>query len=402
MVNYRQLSMALALSTAGLVYGASPQGGQVSAKPDAIAVPATRSGTYVVTPRFDNAGAFSEGLAAVQVGDKWGFIDRTGSLVIKPQFNPGQAQYNAKFADGLAAVNFQPGGDGARWGFIDKRGAVVINPQFDGDYYTPPFFSEGRAAIKVGARYGYIDKTGSFVIAPMFDEARWFSEGLAVVKTGGKYGYVDRAGMVAIQPTFDSAGAFKDGLAVVTIGGRCGFINRTGVLAVKPQFELLDTVSDGLAQFAVSNPYHTDEKGQVAQDAPAPQDDGAWKYGYVDRTGRVVIAPQFELTLMNQLGGSFVEGLAVVEFGTSATPTRRAQRGKFGFIDKAGRLAINPQYDFASSFSDGLAVVEVDGKYGYIDHTGNMIIEAQFEQADSFSEGLAWVRLGTKFGFIRR
>jgi hypothetical protein len=42
--------------------------------------------------------------------------------------------------------------------------------------------------------------------------------------------------------------------------------------------------------------------------------------------------------------------------------------GKMGFIDKTGSFVINPQFDYAFSFSDGLASVE-DGttrKYGFI------------------------------------
>ncbi len=37
-----------------------------------------------------------------------------------------------------------------RWGYIDKIGTVVVQPQFDG---AEPF-SEGLAAVKVGGSYG--------------------------------------------------------------------------------------------------------------------------------------------------------------------------------------------------------------------------------------------------------
>ena len=44
-----------------------------------------------------------------------------------------------------------------------------------------------------------------------------------------------------------------------------------------------------------------------------------------------------------------------------------------------------------SPFSEGLVMVRVGGKDGYMDTTGKMIIEPQFESAGSFSEGLASV-----------
>ena len=46
---------------------------------------------------------------------------------------------------------------------------------------------------------------------------------------------------------------------------------------------------------------------------------------------------------------------------------------KFGFMDKSGKVVVNPQFDRAFDFSDGLAVVVVGGKMGYIDKTGKYI-----------------------------
>src|SRR5262245_32107903 len=68
-----------------------------------------------------------------------------------------------------------------------------------------------------------------------------------------------------------------------------------------------------------------------------------------------------------------------------------------GYIDRTGKIVIKPQFDGATDFSEGLAVVAVhEGGYkeGYIDETGKMVIPPQFDKATAFSEGLALVGIG--------
>ena len=65
---------------------------------------------------------------------------------------------------------------------------------------------------------------------------------------------------------------------------------------------------------------------------------------------------------------------------------------KYGFIDKSGKVVIEPQFDNVSAFSEGLAKVEKDDKWGFIDKNGKVVVEPQFDDAEPFSEGLAKVR----------
>ncbi|MBK9106789.1 MAG: WG repeat-containing protein, partial [Saprospiraceae bacterium] len=48
--------------------------------------------------------------------------------------------------------------------------------------------------------------------------------------------------------------------------------------------------------------------------------------------------------------------------------------GKYGFIDKTGKIVINLQFDKASDFKEGMARVAVDDKSGFIDKSGNIVI----------------------------
>jgi hypothetical protein len=74
-----------------------------------------------------------------------------------------------------------------------------------------------------------------------------------------------------------------------------------------------------------------------------------------------------------------------------------SQNGKYGYIDKTGKIVINPQFDCAENFSEGLAVVCIGRERGFIATSGKRINNDQFDSAHSFSEGLAAVR-PVKFG----
>lgn len=62
---------------------------------------------------------------------------------------------------------------------------------------------------------------------------------------------------------------------------------------------------------------------------------------------------------------------------------------------------INPQFDYATSFSsNGLARVKLGGQWGYINKTGSYIINPQFDFACNFQSGAAVVKVGDKYGLI--
>ncbi len=99
------------------------------------------------------------------------------------------------------------------------------------------------------------------------------------------------------------------------------------------------------------------------------------------------IQPQFEWA------GSFSEGLAAIK-----------QNGKYGYINKQGQLVIQLQFDNANSFSEGLAFIYQNGQFGFINQQGQWIIQPQFTNANSFSEGLAKAEAqnNNKYGFINK
>lgn len=119
------------------------------------------------------------------------------------------------------------------------------------------------------------------------------------------------------------------------------------------------------------------------------------KYGYVNALGEFIVAPQYAFA------GSFSEGLALVSFDA----------GRFGFINMLGQVVIPMRYSFATSFRDGVAVAGVPAvttdqvdSVVYLDRKGNNILgETTFPSGLPFSEGFAAVRTADgRFGYINR
>ncbi|MDY5615840.1 MAG: WG repeat-containing protein [Helicobacter sp.] len=67
-------------------------------------------------------------------------------------------------------------------------------------------------------------------------------------------------------------------------------------------------------------------------------------------------------------------------------------------MDKSGKIVIKPQFDFAWSFSEGLALVELNGKYGFIDKSGKIVINPQFDEIDHFKP--IGIQINGKWGTI--
>lgn len=267
-----------------------------------------------------------------------------------------------------------------RYGFIDKTGKLIIGfERLPKETAGVGKFQEGRAVIYVRKNEsdgktppnlaGYIDETGKIVIAPRFDSARGFSEGLAYVETKGFRGYINRRGIPVITLKVGdlldlrigdvgvedlAARDFHEGLAAVGSdrrrGGKWGYIDHAGRLVVKPQYLFADDFSEGLAGVEID--------GNVV------------RFGFIDKAGKLVIQPRFRTrkgteSYVTIATSRFKEGLACVREGEL-----------YGYINKRGEFVIPPQFDDAQEFSEGLAwVVGSDRKkVGWIDKSGRWVV----------------------------
>jgi WG containing repeat len=357
-----------------------------------------KTGRLVIKSQYSEVKNFSQGLAAVKIGDKWGYIDRTGKVIVKPQYSEVLS-----FSQGLAAVKLDD-----KWGYVDRTGKVIVKPQFSEAYS----FFEGLAAIQIDGerRYSYIDKRG-IVIKPQPGSGYSFmtkrvgfsdsgaeygvQQEVIVVKPDSEYSFMELGGSSdsnreIISYIYD----FSEGLAAVETrdgDGTCGavlclfgYVDKTGKMVIEAEFYAVKEFSKGLAAVSI-------------HDLGGGADIGEW--GYINKQGQMVIKALFSDA------NSFSQGLAAVESGRkyvlyedeeSGETFRKDIAGKWGYIDRTGKQIISSQFDLANSFSEGLAAVKVKNKCGYINKTGKVIVKRRFSTCEHFSEGLAAVKTSIK------
>lgn len=118
----------------------------------------------------------------VRIGDKWGILTADGEQLAEVKFDSVGV-----FHDGLAVVKAAE-----RYGYIDRSGAIVIPIQWMAAYD----FSEGLAALRVDKKhFQFINTAGTVVIkSKKYDSVGRFRNGICRVVKGGKVKWIDTNG----------------------------------------------------------------------------------------------------------------------------------------------------------------------------------------------------------------
>lgn len=219
-------------------------------------------------------------------------------------------------------------------------------------------------------------------------------------KAGTKWGYINEMGEFQIQPLFEYAYDFQNnGLATIRKAGLYGCIDHTGQSIIEPRFETIIDFSEARATVVLKGSFHViDEIGRVLTKkgynfismyidgrAMFSNNDkhGKFRYGYLNKAGEEVIPLQYESA------SDFKGGIAVV----------KVKEEKFALIDRNGSEIVQLNYFFVGNYGDGLLSFRrgLNEKYGYLNTQGNIIINPRFAAAGAFENGRAVVNVADEF-----
>jgi hypothetical protein len=278
---------------------------------------------------------------------------------------------------------------GNKWGFSDVNKHLFIEAKYDG----ADRFSEGLAKVWFEIK---TTNENSYNYKPKPSQNRRVKSSKKPVKKF-KYGFIDKSGKEVINVVYDMAGPFKEGWTTVMLDGSTKYLDKNGNEIPKPSSPPgpPSPTPDNL-RFSISSNGKYGFLDKTDKFVIKPQYEGAWsfsgrvapvklgsKWGFIDTTNKFIIKPTYDNASL------FSEGMSVVELS-----------GKYGFIDTSGSVAIPLNYDYVSKFIGGVAKVRSSGKYGLIDKKNSRITKINYEDIERFSEDLAVIKTDSKYGFI--
>jgi hypothetical protein len=128
------------------------------------------------------------------------------SVPLQGELAPSDAKFkilaNAiySFSGGIAAID-----KGGKWAYIDKDGSLLSETNLPTNEYThdDPTYAGGFVILKkANGSAIFTDLNGNQKISLEFESAGPFRYGFAIVKYKGSYGLIQKDGAWAVQPTF--------------------------------------------------------------------------------------------------------------------------------------------------------------------------------------------------------
>lgn len=256
------------------------------------------------------------------------------------------------------------------WGYANEKGETKITAEFA---WAGPFSADEVAPVKSEkGEFYYISDTGNKKIAlqniKKCTDIGLSSNGILVAADNEKYGYYD-PNFKKIVGNYEYASAINGDIAAVKEGSKWKLIDAKGKVRGEDSYESVILDDKGIA-------FRNDR-------AFVEKADG---YYLVDDKGKKIGKQKYEDARL------FLEadGYAAVKVD-----------GKWGFVDKTGKMVIEPQFADAHSFANGYAAIKKNGKWGFIDENGEIVIRAQFEDARDFNDkGNVFVKDGTQWRLL--
>ena len=234
---------------------------------------------------------------------------------------------------------------------------------------------------------------------------------LYTVSVSNKYGFINGKGTIIIKPQYEEVQEFSEGLAPVKLNGFWGYIDTNGAEKIKSVYKWASQFKESRASVVTQDDISTfiNHDGDILfpqgfeylqdfQEGFAPVNSHG-KWGFIDKNGKLVIDYKYDESIFTGAGPpEEVMQFQPYGFLEERVPVRLNK--KFGFIDTKGKAITDFIFDFVDYFHFGLAGVYSGEKAGIINKNGKYVLPLEYDEIGIITNSLISVSKNGKYGYI--
>ena len=347
---------------------------------------------------------YEEGILKVKKGDKYGVINLEGKQLI-----PCEYEEIAVIPEITNTIKVKKDG---KYGLFDGTGKQILQVEYMDILNLGKESKDGFIVKKENNKYGIVSYSNQVILEANYDEiTKIYGNDMYVVKQAGKQILIDKEGKQLLTSGFDEIKAVmknKENGVIYVQNGKYGVMKSTGEVIIEPQYEDLKEAKTGLLIAQKTGNY-----GVIDIANQAKVDFNYVSIAYYEKAD-IYIAEKIDytndiidnefnirqsgfLTELNETKGYFslkqgeedkyynfkFEEKSIAETFTNNTLFKSKKDGKYGFVDKNGKVIVDYNYDDATEQNSfGYAGIKKDGKWGAIDINGKIIQEPTYNLED--------------------
>ncbi len=323
------------------------------------------SGKEILASQYDEIVAMEgiENCYKIKKDGKIGIVDGDGKIVLTPEYEDvGILGKDNKSGFIIKKDN--------KYGIIDYSKNIILDTKYD--EIKKVYGNDCYVVVENGTKK-LVKKDGTDLLTSGFDEITQVlasQENAVIFKKSEKYGIMDLAGKVVIEPQYEDLKEARTGIFIAKKDGQYGIVNMLNTTAI--EFKYANIAYQEKADLYIAD--DKDGNTNILDSNLETKISGILVDFNIDK-GYLKLRQDDDYKYYNFK----FEEKKEVDFYPNRTLYLSKKDGKYGFVDKNGKVIVDYIYDDATEQNDyGFAGVKKDGKWGAINSTGAVIQEPTY------------------------
>ena len=328
------------------------------------------TGKEIVPVEYDEITVIKEieNSFKVRKDGKYGIVDGDGKSVIQPQY----ADIDILGKDNKSG--FIVKNDNGKFGIVDYSNTQILEAKYDS---IENVYGNNMYVVTVNGKQKVVNKSGEDVLTTGFDSIKEIlanQENAVIYEKTNKFGVMNISGENVIEAQYDSLEETKIGTFIASKDGKYGIININK--EEKLPFEYSSIYFSEKADLYVAEDSNFNSK--ILNNNLDVKVSGILlelneSKGYL----------KLRVDEVNKYYNFKFEEKQESEIYTNRTLFLSKKDGKYGYVDKNGKVIVDYIYDDAMEQNDfGFVAVKKDGKWGSLDGKGNSVQEPIYNLDD--------------------